>query len=322
MSTSTLRTGLLAALTAAALLAGPAHAQTMDKVRVAKSVTTAFFFAMVDLGAEQGHYKAQNIDIEISAFAGDARMQQALTAQAVDIGFGSGPGMAFAAKGVPAIAIAAIANQPLNMAMVINPKLKSVADLKGQKVGVTTAGSLTDWLARKLSTYNGWGPKGFEVLPIGEARASIAALRRGDIAGFVTATENAINLEQEGIAKIVSTFGDEVADFHTHVIFAQRKLIAENPELLRRFLRAWFTTVKFVKANKAATVKSIANSMKLPEKVIDIAYDKELAMINDDGSFHPKALEVIRHSFLELGSLDRVPELKEILVEGFVPVKM
>ncbi len=302
------------------LLAVPAAAQ--ERLRVAKSVTSSFFFSLLELGQEQGHYKAQGLDIEISAFSGDARMQQAFTAGAIDIGLGSGPGMGFAAKGVPAIAIAAIANQPLNMAMVIDPKYKSVDDLKGKRVAVTTAGSLTDWLARRLSLAKGWGATGYEVLPMGETRTRLAAMKRGDIAGLVTATEVAINLEQEGVGKIVSTFGEAVEDFHTHVVIAHRKLIAENPEAVRKFLRAWFTTAQFVKENKAVTVASVARTMKLPPKVIDIAYDKELAMTNYDGTFNPKALETIRQSLKELEILDRIPEVKELLLPGFVPVKL
>lgn len=313
------------AATAMAVIALPllsANGLAQDKLRVAKSVTSSFFFSLLELGQEQGHYKAQGLDIEISAFSGDARMQQAFTAGAIDIGLGSGAGMGFAAKGVPAIAVAAIADQPLNMAMAVDPKYKSVEDLKGKRVAVTTAGSLTDWLARRLSTSKGWGPTGYEILPMGETRTRLAAMRRGDIAGLVTATEVAINLEQEGVARIVSTFGEAVEDFHTHVVFAHRKLLAEKPELVHKFLRGWFTTAHFVKANKATTVASVARTMKLPPKVIDIAYDKELAMTNYTGAFNPKALETIRHSLKELDILDRVPEVKEILVEDFAPVKL
>src|SRR6476646_5373982 len=84
-----------------------AHAQ--DKVRVGKSVPIAWTFTPLDIGKETGIFAKHNIDVEISAFGGDARMQQALAANGIDIGLGSGPGMGFAAKGVPAKAVAAFA---------------------------------------------------------------------------------------------------------------------------------------------------------------------------------------------------------------------
>ncbi len=322
LSQTTRRVFLGAAASVVFAGAATMPAAAADKLRVAKSVTSSFFFSLLDLGKEQGHYKAQNIDIEITAFSGDARMQQAFTAGVIDIGLGSGASMGFAVKGVPAISVAAIADRPLNMAMVMDPKIKSVDELKGKRVAVTTAGSLTDWLARRLSVAKGWGPTGYEVLPMGDTRTRLAAMKRGDIAAFVTATEVAINLEQQGLATIGSTFGEAVEDFHTHVVMAQKKLIAENPDLVRRFLKGWFTTAKFVKENKAATVASVARTMKLPEKVVSVAYDKELAMTNYDGTFNPKALEVIRQSLKDLGILDKIPDVKDMLVPGFVPVKL
>ncbi len=55
------------------------------------------------------------LDIEISGFGGDAKLQQAMAADAVDIGLGSGPGMAFIVKGSPVKAIAAMAGPPLHL---------------------------------------------------------------------------------------------------------------------------------------------------------------------------------------------------------------
>ena len=54
------------------------------------------------------------LDVEISTFRGDGQLQQALAAGSVDFGFGSGPGMGYASKGVPAHAVAAVANRPAN----------------------------------------------------------------------------------------------------------------------------------------------------------------------------------------------------------------
>ena len=68
--------------------------------------------AGVDVGQQAGIFTAENIDVTISTFRGDGQIQQALTAGAIDIGFGSGPGMGYASKGVPAHAVAVMANPP------------------------------------------------------------------------------------------------------------------------------------------------------------------------------------------------------------------
>ena len=52
----------------------------------------AWTFTPLDVGMQTGIFAKHGLEIEASAFAGDARMQQALTADSIDVGIGSGPG--------------------------------------------------------------------------------------------------------------------------------------------------------------------------------------------------------------------------------------
>ena len=124
----------LAVLAFAASLA-PAHAA--EKLRVAKVVPFAWSFTPLDIGIAAGIFAKHGLDIEESASAGDAKLQQLLASGSIDIGIGSGPGMAFIAKGVPAKAVAAMFGAPQNMAVMVgyDSDIKTVADLKGKKLG-------------------------------------------------------------------------------------------------------------------------------------------------------------------------------------------
>ena len=313
----------VATATASLLAASCGTAFAADKVRVAKAITSSFPFAGLELGKEQGIWASEGLDIEISAFRGDGQMQQGFAAGAVDFGVGSGPGMGYAAKGVPAHAVAALAGEPRNMALVVtnNSTVKSLDDLKGKRVGVTTAGALTDWLTRRLSQSKGWGPEGIEVVPMGEMRTRLAAMRSGELQASVNSVEEGLALQERGEGKVLATFGDSVPDFHTHVIFASDAMIQKNPDIVRRFLRAWFKVTKFMRDDRKATVASVAKTMQVSESVVDMAYDDEIKMLSPDGSFSPKAVEVIRASLKDLGILDTVPDVKSLYVTDFVPVK-
>ena len=97
-------------------------------------------------------------------FGGDAKLQQALTADGIDIGIGSGPGMAFMAKGVPVKGVAAMAGIPTNMALMVSASsaIRTIDDLRGKRIGVTTVGSLTDWIGKKNWDGEGLGPGGHQ----------------------------------------------------------------------------------------------------------------------------------------------------------------
>ena len=112
--------------------------------------------------------------------------------------------MAFIAKGAPIKGVAAMAGPPLLLAIVVRPDgPKTAADLKGKKISVSTAGSLTYWLVSETSRRQGWGPKGIDIAPMGAMPGQIAALKRGDIDGAIMDIGNAFDLEKRGEGRIL-----------------------------------------------------------------------------------------------------------------------
>jgi len=302
-------------------LAAPEQLRT---VRVGKAIISSFPFAGIELGVKQGIWKSVGLTVEISVFRGDGQLQQALAAGSVDFGFGAGPGMGYAAKGVPAHAVAVVANRPANMALVVakNSRITTLQGLKGKRIGVSTAGSLTDWLTRNIAISQKWKPTDIEIVPMGEMRTRLAAMRTGELAGAVTSVQEAYEMQDNGQGAVLTTFGDVVPHFHTHVIFARDELIQKDPDLVRRFLKGWFTIAAFMRDHRAETVKANAATMHLSEKVIDETYNIETGMMSYDGQFDPQALNVIQHSLKDLQILDFQPDIAKLYNGKFVPVRI
>ena len=319
--TSTTQKWLAAA--AALLFAGLAGcvANAAEKLRVGKAVPEAFSFVPLDVGMRQGIFARQGLEIESIAFAGDARMQLAAAADSIDILLGSGPAMAFIAKGAPIKGIAGMAGPPLLLAIVVRPDgPKTPADLKGKTVSVSTAGSLTYWLVSETSRRQGWGPTGINIAPMGAMPGQIAALKRGDIDGLITDIGNAFDLEKRGEGRILVRFTD-IKDFHIHVIFATDKLIAAKPALVRSFLAGWFDTIAFMRQNKAETVKIAMDVMAKDQEISNRVYDELMAMFSDTGKFEAPALDTLRKSYVELKLLPNEPEMSQLYTEAFLPKK-
>jgi NitT/TauT family transport system substrate-binding protein len=301
-----------------------APAADLQKVVVGKAIISSFPFSGLDLGVQQGIWKSVGLDLQIVTMSGDGKLQQALAAGSVQFGVGSGPGMGYAAKGVPARAVAVIAKEPANMALVVSAqsKVETIADLKGKMIGVTTAGSLTDWLVRKISAYQGWDPSAIVTVPMGDSRTRQAAMQTGQIAGAVTAVQEAYRIQDAGQGKILMTFGKVVPDFYTHVIYARDEMIDKHPDVVRAFLKGWFETAAFMRTHRAETVASIAKTMNVGENIVDQTYDIETGMLSRDGVFDPKAMNVVRNSLQELGILESVPAASAIYSDKFVPVSI
>src|SRR5262249_26406129 len=279
-------------LLALAALVAPADAA--EKLRVGKAVPFAWTFTPLDVGITSGEFARQGLEIEASAFGGDAKLQQALTADGVDIGIGSGPGMAFMAKGVPAKAVAAMAGIPTNMAVMVSAgsAIRTVDDLKGKRIGVTTVGSLTDWIGKRIGMLKGWGPAGITIVAIGGMEPARAAMKTNQIDGYISSLESGFTLEEAGEWRGVTAATPFVDHFITHVIFARDELSAARPQAVRAFLRGWFDTIAFMKTNKAESVAITAKVLDLSPAVIGRAYDEEIGIFSEDGIFDPRAVAV------------------------------
>src|SRR5271155_4113302 len=155
--------------TAIALLLAAASTQAAETLRVGKPIPDGFDFAILDVGMAKGFYREQNLDIQELVLAGGAKVHQAMVAGSLDIGLASGTDFGFIAKGAPEKGVAAMAGDPINMALVVwnNGQIKTVADLKGKRISVSTIPSLTSWLAQQVALHQGWGVGGVQLVGTG-----------------------------------------------------------------------------------------------------------------------------------------------------------
>jgi len=313
-------TRLLVLLAAAAF---GTTAPAADAIRVGKAVPFAWTFTPIDVGIETGIFAKHGLELTVTGFAGDARLQQGLVSDSIDFGLGSGPGMGFLAKGVPAKAVAAMAGAPMNMAMVVSydSPIRTLDDIRGKKIGITTVGSLTDWLLKRVVADKKWAPTEVTAVTVGGLDSTKAALKTGQIDGVVIALELGYALEAAKEWRVVSLLAPFAPDFHTHVIYARDEVIAKKPELVERFLRAWFETIAFMRANKQRTVEITAKVLNLDQTVIGRVYDEQIKIFTSDGRFDPKALVVIRQSLVEMGILQQVPDDSVMFTTRFLPVR-
>jgi ABC-type nitrate/sulfonate/bicarbonate transport system substrate-binding protein len=316
---------LLRALVLLPFMAVPlgAAALAADTVRVGKAVPFAWTFTPIDVGIDVGIFAKQGLELAVTGFSGDARLQQGLVSDSIDLGLGSGPGMGFLAKGSPAKAVAAMAGAPMNMSIVVpyGSPIKTLDDLKGKKIGITTVGSLTDWLLKRVVAAKQWAPADVTAVTVGGMDSTKAALKTGQIDAVVIALELGYALEEAKVWRVLAPLAPFAPDFHTHVIYARDNLIARKPELVERFLRAWFETIAFMRANKERTVEITTKVLNLDKSVIGRVYDEQIKIFSTDGRFDPKALVVLRQSLVEMGILQQVPDDAVMFTTRFLPVK-
>ncbi len=304
---------------ALAMLALPASAQ--QTLRVGKAVTNAFTFTPLDVGMKAGIFKEHGLTIDEYNFGGSAKLQQGLASNSIDIGIGSGPELSFVAKGAPVLGVAAMAGKPALLCLVVSDKggIKTVADLKGKTVSSSTVGSLTTWLVRELSRQQGWGPDGIKLAYLGEEPEQLSALLTGQTQGATVQIAAGYRLEEENRGRILYRFGDIAPHFIIHVIYARKALIASDPDAIRKFLAAWFETIKYMETHKDQVVDVAAPIMGVSPALAGRAYDELMPTFSRDGKFDPEALKVLARSYVEMDLLPKEPDMSTLITEKFLP---
>jgi ABC-type nitrate/sulfonate/bicarbonate transport system substrate-binding protein len=275
-------------------------AAELTTFRVGTPEASAFMFAVVDVGIKSGIFAKHGLDVEKIDFQGGAKLQQGIVSNAVEATVAGSSDIKFIAKGVPALAVAEIAGPPVDMALIVraDASVTTPAQLKGAKIGVTTVGSLTDWLAREFARQQGWGENGVEPVALGSIRAGTTALLVKQVEAFVGSTETGLVLEHEGRAKILIDYGKVLPGFLTHLMYASTAAMNDHPDALKRFIAGWFDTVHYMRANKARTVEIVSEAIKLPPEIVARAYDIDMTAITDNGTIDRVAFEGLKKAVL------------------------
>jgi NitT/TauT family transport system substrate-binding protein len=294
-----------------------------ETLRVGKSTLTSFSYTLLEVGMESGIFSKHGLTIESSAFGGGPRLIQAMTAGAIDIGLDGGTDMALIVKGAPIKGIAPLSGAPSEMVISVKAggPVKTVADLKGRKIAITGAGTLTGWITRELVKSRSWSDSDITYVTSSNIAASRALLKVGEIDAMTTDMSTTLEQQRKGEETLLFSYGDLVKDFHMQIIFATDKVIAENPDAVRAFMAAWLETIAFVKANKAKTVEIIQQVLGFHPDVLNETYARVVASYSTDGRFNPRALAVLARSYVELKILDKEPDMAKLYTEEFLPKK-
>jgi ABC-type nitrate/sulfonate/bicarbonate transport system substrate-binding protein len=315
------RRPVLLGIGATALLAGVRPARAAETLRFGKSLADLFPYTPVDVGIAKGLFAARGVAVEIVAFQGAAKMQQAMVAGAIDLSIGSGSSMINVLKGVPSICIAETTAAPVEVGIVVayDSPMRSAEDLKGKKIGVATVGSVTEWMAFELARVKGWGPKGVVTVAVGGNQGNIGALRSKLVDAVVIDIGVGLELEQKKEARLLLPCSDYVRDFIMHVIYGSKQITEEKPDAVRGFLAGWFEAVAFMRENRAAAIDIVSPVTGLTRPVMEKEYDLVMPAMSPDGRFDRKGLAAIARSFVDLGMSDKEPDMALLYTEAFLP---
>lgn len=206
------RSILTAGAATVSMLAFPAviRAQSLEKTKVGIAVggKNLLYYLPLTVAEQIGYFKTEGLDVTIFDFAGGSRALQAVIGGSADVVSGAFEHtLNMQQKGQPMRAFVLQGRAP-QIVLGINPKtlpnFKTIADLKGKKIGVTAPGSSTNVLANFLLASAGLKPSDVSFVGVGAASGAVAAMRSGQIDAISNLDPVITLLQRSGDLRIVS----------------------------------------------------------------------------------------------------------------------
>lgn len=181
------RAALAALALSAALGVAPAFAQNAEKPKVTLGVggKALLYYLPLTVAEKKGFFKDQGLEVEINDFGGGAKSLQALIGGSVDVVTGAYEHtIRMQAKGQDVRAVVELGRFPgitLAVRKDLADKVKSAADFKGLKIGVTAPGSSTALTAQYAMVKAGLKASDAPIIGVGAGASAVAAIKQKQV---------------------------------------------------------------------------------------------------------------------------------------------
>jgi NitT/TauT family transport system substrate-binding protein len=230
-------------------------------------------YALIWITQEGRLFQKNGLDVDVLYLESNL-VRTALIAGDVPIGAMSGAAMAAPRlQGADLVVILGFQNH-LPFRFVVRPEIKSVADLKGKRVGVAGFGLLADRAARLVISKLGLNPeKDVIFFQTGGESTRLAALVGNSIDATVLNPPVYKRAVEAGM-RVLANMEEMGIPFQNSALVTTQRFIAKNPEVMRRLTKSFVEGIHSIKTNREATKRAIGKYMRLKDqRELEEAYE-------------------------------------------------
>ena len=295
------RTVLKTLLAAPAAIALPrlAFAQgkpEKSKLTIAVGGKNLFYYLPLTIAEQLGYFKDEGLQVEIPDFAGGAKALQALVGGSADVVSGAYEHtINMQAKNQPIMSVVLQGRAP-QIVMAVStktmPGYKSIADLKGKKIGVTAPGSSTAMMASYVLDKAGLKASDVSFIGVGASSGAIAAVKSGQVDAIANLDPVITMLQRDNLIKVVAdtrTLKDTQAVYGGPMpaacLYTPVKFVQDNPGTTQALANAMVRALRWLqKAGPSDIVKTVPDSYLLGDRALYLAaWERVREAISPDG---------------------------------------
>jgi NitT/TauT family transport system substrate-binding protein len=191
-----------------------------------------------------GYFEAEGLEVEIDEFNGGSKALQAVVGGSADVVAGVYEHtirVQAAGQSLQAFVMMADSMQlALAVPSVGAARIKTMVDLKGMRIGVSTPGSTSEMLVSRLLAGAQLRAQDVSIIGVGLSSSAVAAVMSGQIDAICTAEPTASLMEHKGLVKVLvdarteagtsSVFGGRIP---TSVLYARSSYVRDNEKIIQ-----------------------------------------------------------------------------------------
>jgi NitT/TauT family transport system substrate-binding protein len=284
-----------------ALLVSTGAAKAADKVRMSISAIDVSFLTS-GVALKRGMFRDEGLDVELIRMNANVSIM-ALSTGDIDYTMVFASVVRGALRGMPMKVVASFMDSSTHL-LIARPEYKTIRDLKGKTLAVSTYGATSDVAARMMMKQGGVDPeKELKIIQLGAERARYAALREGivDVAVLSPPTDtDALRSGYRVLSRFHELFKLPFTGLGTHL-----KKLKEKPDEVKRMTKALLRANRFVRANREGTIQTMMEWIKVDRESAAATYDSTWKIFSEDGGIAESGLKLVIDQGREAMKIER-----------------
>ena len=282
--------------------------QGADRVRLSISALDVSFLT-AGVASKRGFFKDEGLDVEVIRMNANVSIP-ALSSGDIDYTMVFASVIRGALRGLPMKVVASFMDSSTHM-LIARPEYKSVKDLKGKTLGVSTFGATADVAARMMIRYSGVDPeREIKIIALGPDRARFAALKEGIVDVIVISPPADSEAKKLGFNVLARAY--ELFSFPFTGIGSTTKKIREKPEEVKRMIKAGIRANRYVRQNRDGAIQVLMEWGKTDREAATNTYESTWRIFSEDGGMTESGLKVVIDQAKQSMNIDRPVAISDV----------
>jgi len=296
---------IFAALLIAFLLQSPVCAA--DKVRIGFPDLAAQF-APLPLAQKRGFFEEEGLQGEFIRMVPTVGVA-ALASGEIDYYTSIGVGVTAAIRGVPVKVVAGYTTSTA-IALIARPEFKSVQELGGKTIGISSFGSPLEVIARLTFRHFNLDPDAIKFLALGPADARLAGLKQGLTAATLASPPTDFIAKKMGF--VVLARAQDLFNYPLSGLVASARKIKERPDEVKRIIKAGIKGNRYIRQNEEGTIRIITEWLKINNEMAKATYESVLKAFTENGSVPEDGLRLLIEEAKKAAKVSREVSLADV----------